>query len=65
MAATGGSEVFERQVCGLDRPGDVLIGISTSGRSGNIMRAIQVARELGIYAAHVICGIVEERLFPR
>ena len=94
-------QVFERQVRGLGRMGDVLIAISTSGRSRNILRAIEAARDRGIsvvgltgetggemanrcdlclrvpsdwtpliqqvhiIAAHVICTIVEERLFPR
>jgi D-sedoheptulose 7-phosphate isomerase len=40
--------VFERQVRGLGRPGDVFIAISTSGRSPNILRAIDAARELGL-----------------
>lgn len=30
------------------RPGDVALGISTSGRSGSVVRALQVARELGL-----------------
>jgi D-sedoheptulose 7-phosphate isomerase len=41
-------EVFSRQVQGLGRPGDLLIGISTSGNSKNVIRAVQVAREQGI-----------------
>jgi D-sedoheptulose 7-phosphate isomerase len=93
--------VFERQVRGLGRPGDVFIAISTSGRSPNILRAIEAARECGlvvvgftgrsggemptgcdlclcapadstplvqqihITAGHIVCGLVEERLFPR
>jgi phosphoheptose isomerase/choline kinase len=36
--------VFARQVEGLGRPGDVLIGISTSGGSPNVVRAVEVAR---------------------
>src|SRR5580700_6433882 len=40
--------VFERQVRGLGRPGDVLIAISTSGRSPNIIAALQAAREMGL-----------------
>lgn len=40
--------VFERQVQALGRPGDVLLGISTSGRSPNILLALQAARALGI-----------------
>ena len=41
-------EVFARQVGGLGRPGDCLIGISTSGNSENVIRAVAVAREFGI-----------------
>jgi D-sedoheptulose 7-phosphate isomerase len=41
-------QVFERQLRGLGRPGDVLVAISTSGRSPNVQRAAIAARELGI-----------------
>jgi D-sedoheptulose 7-phosphate isomerase len=93
--------VFERQVRGLGRVGDVFIAISTSGRSPNILRAMDAARSLGLMVvgltgraggemrgrcdvclcaptdttpliqqihlivAHIVCGAVEERLFPR
>jgi len=93
--------VFERQVQGLGRPGDVLIALSTSGRSPNILRAIAAARtgglvvigftgksggemaercdlclcapadttpliqQLHITLGHIVCELVEERLFPR
>jgi D-sedoheptulose 7-phosphate isomerase len=40
--------VFARQVQALGRPGDVLIGITTSGNSTNVVRAVQYARENGI-----------------
>ena len=40
----GFERVFERQVIGLGRPGDVFVGISTSGKSPNILRALTVAR---------------------
>jgi phosphoheptose isomerase len=40
----GFAGVFERQVQALGRPGDVLIGISTSGASENVLRAIRHAR---------------------
>jgi D-sedoheptulose 7-phosphate isomerase len=40
--------VFERQVRGLARAGDVLIAISTSGRSPNVVAALQAARKLGV-----------------
>ena len=44
----GYDRVFERQVRGLGRPGDVFIAISTSGRSPNIVSALQAAREMGL-----------------
>lgn len=44
----GFEAVFERQVCGLGCPGDVLIAISTSGNSANVLRALQAAREIGM-----------------
>ena len=40
--------VFERQVNALGQRGDVLIGISTSGDSTNILRAIKSANKLGL-----------------
>lgn len=40
--------VFERQVLGLGQPGDVFLGISTSGNSPNILRGLQAARGKGI-----------------
>src|SRR5271165_2973541 len=97
----GYERLFERQILGLGCPGDVFIAISTSGRSPNILRAIDAARErrivtvgftgrtggempsrcdmclrapsdstpliqqIHITAGHIICGLVEERLFSR
>lgn len=97
----GYEHVFSRQVLGLGRDGDALIAISTSGRSPNVLRAVEAARQrrmavigftgrsggdmaalcdlclrapadstplvqqLHITAAHIICGLVEARLFPR
>jgi D-sedoheptulose 7-phosphate isomerase len=97
----GYEDLFERQVLGLGRSGDVLIAISTSGRSPNILRALRAARhnglvaigfsgrgggdmpalcdlclrapsdstpliqQLHITAGHIVCGLVEARLFPR
>jgi len=97
----GYDRLFERQILGVGCPGDVFIAISTSGRSPNILRAMDAARESGIFtvgftgrsggemasrcdlclrapsdstpliqqihitAGHIICGLVEERLFPR
>ncbi|MBZ2190297.1 SIS domain-containing protein [Alcanivorax sp. JB21] len=39
--------VFERQVRGLARPGDLVIGLTTSGQSENVNRALTAANELG------------------
>jgi D-sedoheptulose 7-phosphate isomerase len=97
----GYDRVFERQILGLGCSGDVFIAISTSGRSPNILRAIEAARrrlmvivgltgrtggemtsncdlclrapsdstpliqQIHITAGYIICGLVEERLFPR
>ncbi|WP_034336343.1 D-sedoheptulose-7-phosphate isomerase [Deinococcus misasensis] len=41
-------EVFARQVEGLGQAGDVLIGISTSGSSQNVLRAIETAKARGL-----------------
>ncbi len=41
----GFEEVFSRQVSGLGSEGDIFIGISTSGNSVNIIKAMQIARE--------------------
>jgi D-sedoheptulose 7-phosphate isomerase len=47
----GFEEVFARQVEALGRAGDVAIGISTSGDSENVVRALETARRLGLVAA--------------
>jgi D-sedoheptulose 7-phosphate isomerase len=44
----GFDQVFSRQVEALGRPGDLLIGISTSGNSPNVIRAVTTAREFGL-----------------
>lgn len=44
----GYEHIFSRQVDGLGRTGDVLIGISTSGGSKNVIKAMEVARAKGI-----------------
>lgn len=97
----GYERVFERQVLGLGASGDALLAISTSGRSPNILRALEAARSKGlvvigftgrsggdmagrcdlclrapadttpliqqihITAGHIVCSLVEERVFPR
>lgn len=42
-------EVFERQVRGFVRAGDVVVAFSTSGRSPNVVRGLAAARELGAF----------------
>ena len=44
----GYDRVFERQVEGLGAPGDVLLALSTSGRSPNILAALRAARKRGL-----------------
>jgi len=94
--------IFSRQVEALAKPGDILVGISTSGGSPNILKALDIARALGlttisftgekgrekkgpkcdlslvvpstdtpriqeshIFVWHVICGVVEQTIFPQ
>ncbi len=47
----GYDTVFARQIEALGKPGDVAIGISTSGDSENVVRALDAARASGIVAA--------------
>jgi D-sedoheptulose 7-phosphate isomerase len=42
------AEVFSKQVAALGRKGDVLLAISTSGNSGNVIKAIAAAHERGM-----------------
>jgi D-sedoheptulose 7-phosphate isomerase len=42
------SEVFSKQIVALGREGDIAIGISTSGNSANVIRAIEAAKEMGL-----------------
>ena len=44
----GYEDVFARAISGLGASGDVLIGLSTSGRSVNVVRAFEAARSQGI-----------------
>ena len=45
----GYDEVYARMVRAAGRPGDVLVGISTSGNSPNVLKAIAAARERGMH----------------
>ncbi|KAB2649763.1 MAG: SIS domain-containing protein [Verrucomicrobia bacterium] len=44
----GADEIFARQIWGLAQTGDVLVAISTSGKSKNILRALEEAKRQGI-----------------
>lgn len=43
--------LFSRQIEALGQPGDVALGISTSGKSPNVIKALKVARELDLIPA--------------
>lgn len=43
----GFEQIFARQIEALTKPGDVAVGISTSGNSANVLRALELAREMG------------------
>lgn len=62
----GFEQIFSRWVRGLGNPGDVLIVLSTSGNSANIVGAVEAARERGLHTAAllgkgggVLAGVVE------
>jgi D-sedoheptulose 7-phosphate isomerase len=52
----GFEQVFERPLRGLGRGGDVLFGITTSGRSQNVVRALRAAREMRITTVGLLGG---------
>ena len=60
MTATGNDYSFEvhyeRMTRALGKPGDVLIGITTSGQSSNVVRALHAARETGIVSIGLLGG---------
>jgi D-sedoheptulose 7-phosphate isomerase len=67
MLTAGGNDygydmVFERPLRGLGRSGDVLFGITTSGRSPNVVRALAAAREMGIVTVGLLGGAGEPAL---
>jgi len=52
----GFDQVFARQVRALGRAGDCLVVLSTSGKSPNILRALEEARALGMHCAGLLGG---------
>src|ERR1700760_2815002 len=58
----GYDRVFERPLRGLGRRSDVLFGITTSGRSANVIKALEAAREMGIVTVGLLGGAGEPAL---
>jgi D-sedoheptulose 7-phosphate isomerase len=60
--------IFSRQVEAMGRQGDVLIGISTSGDSVNVIRAFEVAKSAGIKTVALLgkdggkCKVIEKEM---
>ena len=52
----GLDQMFSRPLRGLGKAGDVLFGITTSGRSPNVLNALQAAREMGITTIGLLGG---------
>ena len=52
----GYEQVFARQVEALARPGDLLIGISTSGNSHNVIAAVEQANQMGVVTLGLLGG---------
>lgn len=52
----GFDQVFARPLSGLGRAGDVLFGITTSGRSPNVVKALETARDMGIATVGLLGG---------
>ena len=50
----GFEQIFARQLAGLGRKGDVLMGLSTSGNSKNVIEAFKVAKENGIFTVALL-----------
>lgn len=52
----GIAEVFARQMPGLLRAGDAVLALSTSGNSANLLRALEVAKQLGATTLALVGG---------
>lgn len=50
------SEVFSKQILALGKKGDIALGISTSGKSSNVIEALKVAKKLGLYTVGLSGG---------
>jgi D-sedoheptulose 7-phosphate isomerase len=45
----GAEQIFSRQVQALGQPGDLLVALTTSGNSGNVIAAIETAKQKGLH----------------
>ena len=96
----GYENVFSRELEAVAKSGDILIAITTSGNSLNILKAVEVAKKIGLQSlvltgssggkiaskadclhipsddtprvqeshiliGHIVCGLVEQEMFPR
>lgn len=52
----GFEQIFARQIQGIGNKGDILLLISTSGNSPNLIRAVETAREKGLLVAALLGG---------
>jgi len=50
------SEIFVKQILALGKKGDIALGISTSGKSENVIKALKVAKEKGLYTVGLSGG---------
>ncbi|HLD96010.1 MAG TPA: SIS domain-containing protein, partial [Alphaproteobacteria bacterium] len=49
-------EIFSRPLEGLCQKGDAIVGLTTSGRSANVLKAFQVAKERGVLTVGFLGG---------
>jgi D-sedoheptulose 7-phosphate isomerase len=56
VTAAGNDYGFARQIRALGRPGDVALGLSTSGRSRNVIEGLRAAKDMGLAAAALSGG---------
>jgi len=50
------SQIFSKQILALGKKGDMALGISTSGKSSNVISALKVAKKLGLYTVGLSGG---------
>ncbi len=56
------SAIYARQVEGLGKPGDLLIGITTSGNSPNVVQAVMKAESMGLKTAGLTGANIESKI---